>query len=112
MGQVVAELRSCQSSVSGKGAKPSAIAEASKCTEEEPKSVYKFVDSTESERSPRLRAASTVFVRSRGSNIEWVEGPRSKRTRRRQRLIAALALFALAAAGWYLGIRTGWFGPR
>src|SRR5262249_18038629 len=61
MGQVIAELQSCRSTASGKRAKRPEIPEASEPTEEEPKSVYEFVASTESEVTPMPEAVSTVF---------------------------------------------------
>jgi serine/threonine protein kinase len=103
MGQVIAELQSCRPSVTGKRAKRSAIPEAAKPTEEEPKSVYKFVDSTEPERSPRPETVSTVFVRNRGSSIDRYEGSGVVRRRRRRRLLLRIVVLITAiAAGWYI----------
>src|SRR5262249_45586170 len=98
----IAELRSCRPSASGKKAKGPAIAEAPESADEEPRSVYTFVDSTESERTTRPEAASTVFVRSRGSSVDRYEGSRIVRRRWRRRLFLRLILLiAAVAAGWY-----------
>jgi serine/threonine protein kinase len=103
MGQAIAELKSCRPAASGKrkGKRPAPRDDPDE-SDEAPGSVYEFVETAATERSPVPEAAPTVFVRSRGSSIDRVEGYGFGRRRRRRRLLITLALISAAlAAGWW-----------
>ncbi|MGC8642023.1 MAG: hypothetical protein ACP5XB_19330, partial [Isosphaeraceae bacterium] len=79
----------------------------------EPPAIYEVADSVQNPAPRGSEASSNIFVRSRGSSSEWVEGPTITRRRQRRSFILRLLLLAFALfAGWYFATRRAWLKRR
>jgi serine/threonine protein kinase len=114
MANVVDLLQASRTASASTGSRPSRLVGSPlDATDEEPASIYDMAEPTPMAVTSRPELVSNVFVRSRGSSSDRVEGPSFTRRRRRRKLLSRLLLFAIGIGyAWYLAVHYGWIRRR